>query len=128
MLTFRELTGMEYRPESQDANLIATETGERVDLFEYFGFGVGRQQEEKKVEREKNSTEGPEDNVVADLSLWGESKAEAEPREEDKPTQEEQTGSSLFNLFGEQSEMTSLFRKKNAPKKKAAAGGMKALF
>ena len=129
MLTFRELTGIEYRPESQDANLIATETGERVDLFEYFGFGVSKEREEKKVERQKSNTNGPEDNAVADLSLWDEPKAEDKPNADaDKPAQEEQTGGSLFYLFGEQSEITSLFRQKSAPKKKAAAGGMKALF
>ena len=66
---------------------------------------------------------------MADLSLWDEPKAEDKPNADaDKPAQEEQTGGSLFYLFGEQSEITSLFRQKSAPKKKAAAGGMKALF
>lgn len=106
MLTFQELTGIKYCPESQNGRLLTTETGKKVDLFEYFGFGAGQEQEEKDMEPEKNSVE----------------------KSEDKPAQEEQAGVSLFDLFAEQTEMAGMFRQRSASKKKTVSGVMKALF
>lgn len=127
MLTFYELTGVEYYPESQSGSELVTETGEKVDLFEYFGFGISQEQEERDIEPGGNTAKEP-DGRLKETSLWAlETDAEQNlPQEES--VQDEQEGGSLFDLFGSQTEMVSLFRSPSTPKKKASSGGMKALF
>ncbi len=126
MLTFDELTGMEYQPESSGTQLWA-ENGEKVDLYGLFGFGVNRKQEKQEVKKQAEKevidiTEESESTSI-NLSFW------AEPEKKELVEKEEET-ESLFDLFGSQKEVLGLFQKKSTSisRKESGTGKMKTLF
>lgn len=130
MLTFYELTGTDYQPESQNGTQLWAEDGEKVDLYGLFGFGVTKEQEKTemedkiKVEKDNENSDIQEDTGEAGmyLSLW------AVHDEEKKPIEEEAESNSLFDLFGSQNEIAGLFQQKKSSKKKVASGKMQTLF
>lgn len=124
MLTFYELTGIEYHPESQNGTQLWAENGEKVDLYEFFGFGVSQEQEEQEVEQKQEEIDIAEEVCATEeyFTLWD------TPNEEKKPVEEKPMDASLFDLFGSQTEIAGLFRNKSTPSKKAVSGKMKALF
>lgn len=111
MLTFRELTGMEYTPEESGGRLPIAEGG--ADLLKYFGFGVP-EEDAKDVSEAEQAAEYEQESVA--------------DKEEESLEEEEKTAEgTLFGLFGGQEEITGLFRK-GGTVRKSRATGMKTLF
>lgn len=140
MLTFQELTGIEYHPEKENQNRFVTETGENVDLFAYFGFSTG-QVEEHKAEKAEDETkkaeemelfqlfsdrEETEDQAVVDekdIEPYVQNKVSAE----EKAKENDDAMDSFLGLFGAKPGFGGLVSHNSKPKK-AAKGGMKSLF
>lgn len=145
MLTFQELTGIEYHPEKESGHPFVTETGEEVDLFAFFGFGVDHEAEEKAAKEEGEDqieetaeTEKTEEQELFQLFIDSEKTGSpAEVREDDSvlslrdADEENEEGSddamdSFLGLFGGQSGFGGLVNRSSKPKK--VKTGMKSLF
>lgn len=139
MLTFQELTGIEYHPEKESMNGFVTEAGEKVDLFAYFGFGTNQEEGEKTekadeetikeemalfqlvTDREETENLSETEDVDSAESIQNEEQTE-ETSEKDDDVMD-----SFLGLFGGQSGLGGLVNRSNKPKK-AASNGLKSLF